>query len=106
MSIRVKKKEERLLLHTFRSRKRLTARDNNPLRDQAINQKIRGIEVKFHAGSFLIRHVDSGIPPCVGITSLKKVVCVATNAISHMLRHKESPTRSRRSLVRENQLLR
>ena len=43
-----------------------------------------------------ICHVSSGILPCVWMTGLKKGVYVATHATSDMLRHKESPKRSRK----------
>ena len=50
-------KGDRLLPHPIRRQNRLTARNKNPHRDQAINRKTR---------------VDSGILPCVRTTSLKK----------------------------------
>ena len=60
-------KDDRLLLHTIRSQNRLTARDKNPQRDQAVNRKTHLIRVKFHAdsNSVKIRHVYSGTLPCV-----------------------------------------
>ena len=95
-------KGDRLLPHPIRRQNRLTARNKNPHRDQARNRKTRKTRVKIHADSnyVKIRHVDSGILPCVRITSMKKVVHTATNDISDMLRQKESPTRSRRKVVR------
>ena len=68
-------------------------RDKHPQRDQAVNRKALWTRVKFHAGSnsVEIRHVNSGILPCVWIASLKNDVYMATNVISDMLRHKESP---------------
>ena len=77
-------KGDRLLPHPIRRRNRLTARNENPHRDQAMNRKTRKTRVKFHAetNSVKIRHVDSGILPPVWSTSLKEVVYIATNAIS------------------------
>ena len=42
-------------------------RDKHPQRDQAVNRKALWTRVKFHAGSnsVEIRHVNSGILPCV-----------------------------------------
>ena len=81
--------DDRLLLHSIRRQKkdRLTARDTNPHRDLAVNRKIHWTRVKFHAdsSSVKIRHVNSGILPCVGITSLKKDVYMATHDISDMM---------------------
>ena len=61
------RKEDRLLPQPTRRQNRLTARSKKPHRDQAINRKIRVTRVKFHAdsNSVKIRHVDSGIRPCV-----------------------------------------
>ena len=69
--------------------------------DWAINRKTRKTRVPFHddSNSVRIRHVDSGTLPYVRITSLTKVVYMATNAISDMLRQMESPTRSRRKVL-------
>ena len=52
---------------SIRRQNRLTARDKNPHRDQAVNRKTRYIRAKFHANSnsVKIRHVNSGILPCV-----------------------------------------
>ena len=77
-------KDDRHLLHPTRRENRLTARDKNPHRNQAINRKTRKTRLKFHAdsNSVKIRHVDSGILPCVRISSLKKVVYMVTHAIS------------------------
>ena len=61
-------------------------------------------EIHADSNSVKIRHVDSGILLCVWITGLKKDVYMSTNAISDMLRQKESPTRSRRKVVRKDQL--
>ena len=87
-----KKKDDRLLLHLFQSQNRLTAK--------ATTRKAPCIKgVKFHAEthSVKIRHVSSGIIPCVRTTSLQEVVSHCDkNAVSDMLRQKESPTRSRR----------
>ena len=60
-------KGDRPLLHPKRRQNRLTAMDKNPHTDQATNRKTRWIRVKFHAdsNSVNIRHVDSGILPCV-----------------------------------------
>ena len=44
-------KDDRLLLHPIRSQNRLTARDKNPHRDQAIKRKTHLIRVKFVADS-------------------------------------------------------
>ena len=95
-------KDDRLLLHPIRRQNRLTARDKNPNKDQAVNRKTHLLTVKFHADSdsVKIRHVNSGTFPCVCIPSLKKDVHMATNATSDMLRQKGSPTRSRRQVVR------
>ena len=43
--------DDRLLLHPIRRQNRLTARDKNPHRDQAVNRKNQWIRVKFHADS-------------------------------------------------------
>ena len=43
--------------------------------------------------------VSSGILPCVWTTSLKKVLFMATHAVSDKLRQKESQTRNRRKVV-------
>ena len=87
-------KDDRLLLHPIRRQKknRLTARDKNPHRDQAVNRKTHWTRVKFLAdsSSVKIRHVNSGILQCVRITSLKKDVSMATRAISDILRQKET----------------
>ena len=60
-------KDDRLHLHPTRRQNRLTARDTNPPRDQAINRKTRNRRAKFHADSksAKIRHVDSGTLPWV-----------------------------------------
>ena len=99
-------KDDRLLLHPIRRQNRLTVRDKHPHRDQAVNRKTNWIRVKFHADSksVKIRHVSSGIHPCVRISSLKKDVYMATNAISDMQRQKESPTRSRIKVVQKEEL--
>ena len=55
--------------------------------------------MKFHANSLKIRQVDGVILPCIWITNQKKVVSMATNAISDLLRLKDRPTRSRRKVV-------
>ena len=62
--------------------------------------------MKFHAdsSSVKIRHVNSGILPCVITASLKNDVQVAINAISDMLRQKESPPTSRRRVVLKDKL--
>ena len=74
--------------------------------DQAINRKTRKTRVKFRADSdsVKIRHVGSGILPCIKITIQEKDANLATNAISDMLRNTSSPTRSRRKVVRKDQL--
>ena len=63
--------------------------------------------MKFHANSSSVKHhhVSFGIFPCVKIISLKKDVYMATNAISDMLRQKESPAKSQRRVVPKDQLL-
>ena len=83
-------KDDRLLPHPIRRQSRLTARDENPHRDQAVNRKTRKTRVKFHAdpSSVKIRHVSPGILLCVKSTSLKQECSVATNAISDMLRQR------------------
>ena len=53
----------------------------------------------------IFRRVIFGIFPCVKITSLKKVVFLAINAIFDMLRRRRSPARSRRKVVQKDQLL-
>ena len=65
---------DRLLPHPIPSQNRLTARNKNPHRDQAIDRKTPKTRVKFHAESdtLKIRHVDSGILPRVCTTTLKK----------------------------------
>ena len=57
--------------------------------------------MKLHAdsNSVKIRHVDSGILPCVGTTSLKKVVYMATNAISDMSKNSNKCRRAASSSV-------
>ena len=99
-------KDDRLLLHPTPRQNRLTARNKNPHRDQAANRKTRWIRVKFLAdsNSLKIRHVNSGILPNVWITSLKKDVYMVMNAISDMLRPKESPTKGQRKVVQKDQL--
>ena len=59
--------DDRLLPHPMQRQNRLTERNKNPHRDQAINRKTRKTRVKFHAdsNSVKIRHVGSGILPCV-----------------------------------------
>ena len=56
-------KDDRLLLHPIRRQKRLTARDKNPHRDQAVNRKTHWSRVEFHAdsSSVKIRHENSAI---------------------------------------------
>ena len=99
-------KDDRLLLPPIRRQNRLTARDKNPQRDQAKKRKALWTRVKYHAdsNSAKTRHVSSGILPCVRITGLKKGASVGTNAISDMLRQKESPATSQRKVVQEDQL--
>ena len=60
-------KDDRLLLHPIQRQNRLTVRDNNPHKDQAVNRTTHLIRVKFHAdsNSVKIRHVISGTLPCV-----------------------------------------
>ena len=50
-----------------KEKNRLTARNKNPHKDQAITKKTRKTIVKFHTGSISVknRHVDSGILSCV-----------------------------------------
>ena len=99
-------KDDRLLLHPIRRQSRLTERDKNPHRNQAIKRKALQTRVEFHAdsNSVKIRHVSFGLLPCVRITSLKKDVYMATSAISDMLRQKESPTKGQRKVVQKDQL--
>ena len=80
--------------------------DTHPHRDQAINSKTPEKRVKFHAdsNSVKIRHVNSDTLPCVWITCVKKDVHMAFNAMSDLLRQKESPTRIQRKVVRKDQL--
>ena len=56
-------KDDRLLLPPIRRQSRLTARDKNPQRDQAIKRKAFWTRVKYHAdsNSARTRHVSSGI---------------------------------------------
>ena len=98
------KKDDRLLLHPTRRQNRLTARNENLHRDQAVNRKTLWVRVKFHASSnsSKIRRVSSGILPCFRITSLKKDVYMATNVISDMLRQKESPTKDQRKVQKDH----
>ena len=49
-------KDDRLLLHPTRRQNRLTARDTNPPRDQAINRKTRNRRAKFHADSNSVKN--------------------------------------------------
>ena len=95
-------KDDRLLLHPIRSQNRLTARDKNPHRNQAIDRKTQWIRVNFHSdsNSVNIRHEKLWHPPVCLNYSLKKDVYIATNAISDMLSQRESPPRSRRKVVR------
>ena len=88
------------------SQNRLTARDKHPHRDQAVNRKTLLITVKFHAdsNSVKIRRVNCGTLPCVWITSLKKDVYMATNAISDMLRQKESSKKSKKGGAKDQLL--
>ena len=60
-------KDDRLLPHHMQRQKRLTERNQKPFNDQAITRKTQKRTVKFHADSdsVKIRHVDSGILPCV-----------------------------------------
>ena len=60
-------KGDRLLQHSIRRKHGLTARDQNPHWDEAANRKTHLIRVKCHADStsVKIRHVNSGILPCV-----------------------------------------
>ena len=99
------KKDNRLLPHPVRDQHRLTARDKSPHRNPAINRKTQRIRVDLHTDSSYvkIRHVSSGILPCVTITSLKKVVYMATNATSEMLRQVESPARGRKLEAQKDQ---
>ena len=86
--------------------KQTDGEEQNPHSDQAINRKTQKTRVKSHADSdsVKIRDVGSGILPCVLTTSLKKVVFLAINVVSDMLRQMESPTRIRRKVVRKDQL--
>ena len=61
-------------------------------------------EIHADSDSVKIRLVGSGILPCVWTTSLIKVVSMPINVVSDMLRQMESPTRSRRKVVRKDQL--
>ena len=58
------KKDDRLLLHLILRQSRLTARDKNSHRDQAIKRKPQWIKMKFHADSDYVKihHVSSGHP--------------------------------------------
>ena len=104
--VRDEKNDRLLLLHPIQRPNRLTARGKNPHRDQAVNRKALWTRVKFHADSdsVKIRHVSSGILPCVLITTLKKDVYMATNAIFDMLTQNESPAKSQRKVVQKDQL--
>ena len=99
-------KGDRLLPPSMLRQNILTVRNTNPHSDQAINREFRKTRMKFHAdsNSVKIRNVDSVILPCIWITNLKKVVSMATNAISDLLRLKDRPTRSRRKVVRKDQV--
>ena len=48
-------KDDRLLLHSFQNR--LTARDKNPHRGQAVNKRTQLIRLKFHADSISVKSV-------------------------------------------------
>ena len=48
--------DDRLLLHPIRRQNRLTARDKNPHRYQAVHRKIHLIRGKFHADSNSMTH--------------------------------------------------
>ena len=88
-------------------RKGLTARDKNPQRNQATKRKTLQMKgAKFHADSEFVqtRRVSFGILPCVRITSPKKMYIMATNAVSVMLRQKESPSNGQRKVVQKDQL--
>ena len=68
-------KDDRLLPHLIRGQIRLTARDKKSQRDLAIKRKAPSTKgVHFHADtdSVQIRHVSSGILPCVRTKGLKK----------------------------------
>ena len=100
------KKDERLLLHPIRRQNRLTARYKNPHRDQATKRKVMTREVRLCADTKNVktRRVNLGIFPRVKITSLNKDAYMATNAISDMLRQKESPAQGQRKVVQKDQL--
>ena len=95
-------------LASLRRRNILTARDKNPHRDQAVNRKTHMVRVEFHADSNSGKNPSCKFwhpPVCLDYRSEKKDVYMATNAISDKLRQKESPAKSRRKVVRKDQLL-
>ena len=58
-------KGDRLLPHPMQRQNKLTARNKNPHRDQAINRKTRKIRVKFHVDSNSVKKKSCGFwhPP-------------------------------------------
>ena len=88
-------KDDRLLLHQIQRQNRLTARDKKSSQGSGSKQENSSdkSEIPCRFNSAKIRH-----------TSLKKDVYMATNAISDMLRQKESLAKSQRKVVRKDQL--
>ena len=100
-------KDDRLLPHPTRRQSGLTARNIKPHRDQAINKKNSSdkrseipCRIKF------CKNLSCGFwqPPACLNNKSEKIVYMATNAVSDMLRQMESPTISRKRVVREDQL--
>ena len=100
-------KDDRLLPCPIRRQNRLTVRDKNLQKNQAIKRKaLQTKGAKFHADSNFVKtsFASAGILPFVRISSLKKDVYMATNASSDKLRQKESRTRSQRKVVQKDHL--
>ena len=76
-------KGDRLLLHPIGRQNRPTAKDKNPQRDQAAKRKALQTRAKFHADS----------------NSAK-----TRHASADMLKHKESPTKDPRKVVRKDRM--
>ena len=99
-------KENRPLSHQIR-RPRLTVREKNPQKNQAIEMKaLQTTGAKFRADTetVIIRHAVFGILPYVKTASLRLDAHLATNAIFDMLRQMRSPARSQRKVVRKDQV--
>ena len=99
------RKDKPPLPHQMR-RHRLTDRDHQ--KDQAAEEKalrVQAAEFRADIGeSVRTRHVIIGTLPCVRITSMNPDATMATDAISDMMRRMRCPAKSRRKVVRKDQL--